>query len=686
MEGMTFPHLDLKERQDRLEGTCTWMLKKSEYVDWTKKPGLQLLAVTGEPGIGKSTVAASLVEQFQAERTTGSKLAYFFCDSSDPKRDSATCVLRVLLSQLVTQEERLCKHVVEGEGRYSERGSTCFKKFDILWRMFIEILEDDALGDATIIVDGLDEIHEKERDFIDKLEEYVRSQSEESPQTRIRRHIGIVFFSQPLYRLDKIIRLHLRNTRHIRITRSDISQDLTTFINENVNAISSDWDPDLSKEVHRRLRLEGSHEGTFLWVSLFIKQLKNCNLKLNPDAAVETLLNSYPDGLNDVYLRILKEINRNTDEVGAAKFILQIVLSGYQLTTTQLAILLCFSAEVRRRSSALPNDHQIDTAMRLLRSCDMLLVIDTEDVQVPIKPLHGSVTKFLRDYALPSDLIGYRPSQQISHRYISDACNAYLQSITLTKITKDAFELEDQLKGSFDGTGRIVSGRRTHVAPISLWNSVTNMHLALFHFACDNGRRSEQQQNALAYNLITAPHSFRNLKLLAAQQGHESIVRVLQIVTKGVDVDVALDLRNTLTTSVASGVVYAAWTVATAMSFTPLGILTPLVSLVMPTLPLTMLAGGIASAFAERDLKEHEKANFLLQMIEGATTSRDNAQTSSMFRAIVQPADYCSSSPKTLQMVFGIVMRRLRENSQTQHINVSRSVLALLRTTGKVDR
>lgn len=207
------------------------------------------------------------------------------------------------------------------------------------------------------------------------------------------------------------------------------------------------------------------------------------------------------------------------------------------------------------------------------------------------------------------------------------------------------------------------------------------MHLALFHFACDNGRRSEQQQKALAYNLITAPHSFRNLKLLAAQQGHESIVRVLQIVTKGVDVDVALDFRNTLTTTVVSGVVVAAWTVAAAMSFTPLGILTPFVSTVMPTFPLTALASDIG----KRHLKEREKANFLLQMIEGATTSRDNAQTSSMFRAIVQPADYCSSSPRTLQMVFEIAMQRLQENSQIQHINVSRSVLALLRTTGKVN-
>lgn len=161
-------------------------------------------------------------------------------------------------------------------------------------------------------------------------------------------------------------------------------------------------------------------------------------------------------------------------------------------------------------------------------------------------------------------------------------------------------------------------------------------------------------------------------------------MRVLQIVTGGVDVDVALGQRYTLITLIASSVIYGAWTVATAMSFTPLGIFTPLISLVMPPLPLAALA-GIPADFAERARKEHEKANFLLQMIEGATTSRDNAQSLSIFRAIVQPADYCSSSPKTLRKLFEIVMRRLRENSQPQHMDVSRSVLALLRTTGKVD-
>jgi hypothetical protein len=262
MRGMTFHTRDLEEQNDRVEGSCAWILQKPGYKNWESMPGLQLLTITGEPGIGKSALAAFLVERVQMKVINSRpNLAYFFCSISDPKRNSAISVMRVLLSQLVAHRNELFKHILEGADRYNERKSACFENLGLLWNMLKDILEDPALGNATIIVDGLDEIVDGGPDIIDKMKAYVHSKSEGASQTRIKQHIGVVFVSQPLRKLDKLLELRLSNTHDIRISRKDISRDLNQFINENINAISSEWEPNLSEKVLKRLKKD--HEGTF---------------------------------------------------------------------------------------------------------------------------------------------------------------------------------------------------------------------------------------------------------------------------------------------------------------------------------------------------------------------------------------------------------------------------------------
>jgi len=64
MKDMTSYISDLAEKKGRTEGSCEWILSRPEYIAWTEKHGIQLLNVIGEPGIGKSAIAAFLVEHF----------------------------------------------------------------------------------------------------------------------------------------------------------------------------------------------------------------------------------------------------------------------------------------------------------------------------------------------------------------------------------------------------------------------------------------------------------------------------------------------------------------------------------------------------------------------------------------------------------------------------------------------
>lgn len=669
MRDMTFPDQDLEERQDRVEGSCAWILKNPECMNWKKKPGLQLLTISGEAGIGKSALAAFLVEQSGTKETMSEQvLAYFFCKNSDPRRNNATAVLRVLLNQLLAREESLFKHLLEGQGRHRERKSACFEDLGTLWNIFKGVLDDPALGNATIIVDGLDEIADQGCNIIDKVKTYVESRSGESSRAQTLHRIGIVFLCQPLHRLDKLVQLRLTNTHCIKITRSDISDDLEKFITEKIATDSSDWNWDLSNRVRARLR--GNHEGTFLWVSLFIKHVQQLNLKLDPESAIKEKLDDVPDDLNGVYLRLLREIDR--DYGSAAKFILQAVVSGYQLTTVQLAILLLSRHGAQHSRFTLPNDHEIRNAIKLLRSCEMLLVIDKNNVHVPIKLLHGSVSVFLQNHQLPIDLIDYQLDQEKARRAISGACDAYLQSTTLQEIAKDAVKLEHQLNGTFFARWRNHSLSEHKLQPIALWDSVTSTQLALFRFACRKGHPGFESVQKLA----AEPLAFQKLRLLAVQQGHKSIVRVLQITT-AVDRFFGFDWKY-------GDVLWLMKRVGRDYSPTGALVLGGLTSMWW-TSYLSMLPPDWALDLGIRFHSEIENDRFQLQMIEEATKRSDVG----MLQAIVQPADFYGLHDGTFYRLFEFVSRRhptTEPCSKNTHSQTPRSCAAYHRVESAIKR
>lgn len=94
----------LRNLDDRATDTCKWAFDESDdagklvlrWLGWTDKEHA-LVRLTGVAGQGKSVIAASIIERCRTEHR---KYLYFFCRHDDPKKRSASAILRTIAFQL----------------------------------------------------------------------------------------------------------------------------------------------------------------------------------------------------------------------------------------------------------------------------------------------------------------------------------------------------------------------------------------------------------------------------------------------------------------------------------------------------------------------------------------------------------------------------------------------------------
>lgn len=92
-----------RNKGERVNGTCEWLLVHPTYANWVGAETSQLLRLIGGPGIGKTMISSFLVEELEqkATKTPEMTFAYYFCDNKDERRSSALAILRGLLLQLL---------------------------------------------------------------------------------------------------------------------------------------------------------------------------------------------------------------------------------------------------------------------------------------------------------------------------------------------------------------------------------------------------------------------------------------------------------------------------------------------------------------------------------------------------------------------------------------------------------
>ncbi|KAL8820486.1 MAG: hypothetical protein Q9191_007508 [Dirinaria sp. TL-2023a] len=81
------PWSDLQQALDiysnREADTCEWIFGLSEYIDWRDSPKSSLLCIQGKDGVGKSTLAASIIKALKSQQAENPDIIvqYLFCDN-----------------------------------------------------------------------------------------------------------------------------------------------------------------------------------------------------------------------------------------------------------------------------------------------------------------------------------------------------------------------------------------------------------------------------------------------------------------------------------------------------------------------------------------------------------------------------------------------------------------------------
>jgi len=363
---VTDPEQDKKRienEKDPLRRDCyTWILEDKDLRDWRDGCDSRLLWIKGDPGKGKTMLMIALANELSKslrQRHEPGALAYFFCQSTDSRLNSAVSVLRGLIFLLVGRDRTLIRYVRDVYDKIGDQLFNGPNALYSLWSILSNILKDSSLPTVYLLIDALDECDDGLSQFLKLISEYFsESRSKVKWLLSSRHRADIEAFLRP-EGSRKRISLEL-NSEHI-------SRAVDSFIGYKIEELAKqkEYDEHLRKKIANQLREKA--ESTFLWVALVCKMLGDV-----PRWKTLSVLQELPPGLEPLYDRMMKQILHLKD--GQSKeYCLQILRS---VTTAYRPLILEELVPVAGLPGNLLQD--IKSLQELVEMCGSFLTVRRE--------------------------------------------------------------------------------------------------------------------------------------------------------------------------------------------------------------------------------------------------------------------------------------------------------------------
>ncbi|TEY24921.1 hypothetical protein BOTCAL_1346g00010 [Botryotinia calthae] len=332
----TDPRLDKKRIEETKGGLLVnaynWIFNNTDFQQWRYNQDSCLLWIKGDPGKGKTMLLCGIINELQ--RSDEIALAYFFCQNTDARINSAAAVLRGLIYMLLDQQQDLLLHLKKG---YEKAGEHLFKDvntFIALSEILKDILHDKSLKPTILIIDALDECEE---DLLKLLRLIVLSVSE-FPQVKwlvssrnwpqIEEELGLIEQGMPL---------------SLELNAQSVSVAVDWYVRDKVDKLAR-----RKKKVEENRKAVESYllenaNGTFLWVALVCQELGEVELFM-----VSKLQDYYPPGLDLLYVRMLEQIqHKKTDVAELCTQILAVMIVVFRpVTLDELKSLIILADEI----------------------------------------------------------------------------------------------------------------------------------------------------------------------------------------------------------------------------------------------------------------------------------------------------------------------------------------------------
>lgn len=388
----------------RHEGTCDWMLQKTEFEEWispTSEIGkAKLLWIHGGPGFGKTILSARLVDYLITHTTM--PVVYFFCVADEEGRREPYAILRSWIDQLVqcnTDALDIAFAALKPNEIREPTTAELWKIFRTLARTIQCVFAIDGFDECTAINKG-SRFHTG-----DGRTQFLQSLIKEAKETKAR----ILIVSRdnddirgPFNRLsiDKTPKLY-----EYAITPSDTKDDLYScsvqLVHDKLAKKSTKLKDEIAADAAR-----GS-DGMFLWLHLVVRGLDpGENAKKLRQVVAEM-----PSEINDTYAKDLERVNSlKADQKKRAVSILRWILFAVRpLTVRELAEAIALGAdEVADEypeddlpddwKEAFVDDEYVNTFIR--RSCGSLVELRSKKADQPVALhtvhfVHYSVKEYL---------------------------------------------------------------------------------------------------------------------------------------------------------------------------------------------------------------------------------------------------------------------------------------------------
>ncbi|EHK21164.1 uncharacterized protein TRIVIDRAFT_213228 [Trichoderma virens Gv29-8] len=291
----------VRQKGGLLVDSYRWILDHDDFQQWRDGEETQLLWIKGDPGKGKTMLLCGIIDEL--EKAVEDHIAYFFCQATDARLNSAMAVLKGLMYLLLVRQPTLAARVRDRYGHVDEKLLREVNGWDTLCNMLLSLLQEPGVQTPYLIVDGLDEC---QTGFSELLWLIVRLSSS-------RARVLVSSRNWPSID-DGLSAATLKVPLCLELNTQAISAAVDTYIGYKVEQLerSKKYDEETRKTVQQYLA--SNADGTFLWVALVCQELSDPKVrKWHTVGMLNDFLTEFPSGLDALYVRMAEQIFSSRD-------------------------------------------------------------------------------------------------------------------------------------------------------------------------------------------------------------------------------------------------------------------------------------------------------------------------------------------------------------------------------------
>jgi hypothetical protein len=158
-----------------VKDTCNWVFNEAQWEEWMAQESRSLLAITGEPGTGKSHIGATVYEKFLEEArkdTEHTCAAHFYFREQSQSLSGFIYALITVINQVVEQNALICE-LINKEWLKDDVAINVWSWDDLMRKLLAPAFKKDSKNHLYLMLDGIDELQDMDTliEFLEIIKE-----------------------------------------------------------------------------------------------------------------------------------------------------------------------------------------------------------------------------------------------------------------------------------------------------------------------------------------------------------------------------------------------------------------------------------------------------------------------------------------------------------------------------------